>query len=73
MKLNKKKELYVNAIIGGNMPAEKQCERLINTGLMYANVTMKRFDAPKEMKWNREALTTEPLRDLKLLYTVLNG
>ncbi len=72
MKLNKKKELYVNAIVGGNMPAQKQCEKMIKNGMMYEPI---RFHSDMQIhaKWKREALTAEPLRDLKLLYTVLNG
>lgn len=73
MKLNKKKELYVNAIIGGNMPLEVQRKNMVKHGIMTEETYMKRFDAPKITEWKREALTAEPLRDLKLLYTVLNG
>jgi hypothetical protein len=70
MKLNKKKELYVNAIIGGNAVSQKQGEKMVKAGLMSVSYKGSDFNIHD---WIRGALTAEPLRDLKLLYTVLNG
>jgi hypothetical protein len=69
MKLNKKKELYVNAIIGGKKLPENNREKMIKAGLMEEEFNGYNCNA---YTWIREALTAEPLRDLKLLYTVLN-
>jgi hypothetical protein len=77
MKLNKKKELYVNAIVGGNMPSFAECDKMRVRGLMSANIDSKWVDGVHNGKglhfvWNRSILIVLPARFLVGLYRSLN-
>ena len=70
MKLNKKKELYVNAIVGGKRPSEDKRERLAEGGLMEENIDY--YDG-NDYDWVKPALMKQTFKHLKELYTLLNG
>jgi hypothetical protein len=68
MKLNKKKELYVNAIIGGKRATVSQCKSMVKAGIM---VGIGEIEAI--YTWDLDILKAQTFKHLRELYTVLNG
>ncbi len=69
MKLNKKKELYVNAIVGGKRPSEDKRERLAESGLMEENID---WHDVNDYDWVKSELTKQSFKHLRELYALLN-